>query len=119
MACEIVLIEDNLVVARISGVMRLADLKALQDIAARIIAGGKAVRLLAVLEDFRGWDKAADWGNVDFFVAHGNQVARMAFVGDEHAREEVFAFVAKGLRDTEIEFFPTDRMQDAESWIRA
>lgn len=118
MGCEIIRIEDNLIVARISGVMRLADLKALQSIAARIIAGGSTVRLLAILEDFLGWEKAAGWGDVDFLISHGDGVARMAFVGDENRKEEVFAFVGKGFRNTEIEFFPPDRMQDAQLWIR-
>jgi hypothetical protein len=43
----------------------------------------------------------------------------MGIVGDKNWKEEIFAFVGKGFRTTEIEFFPSDRLKEAESWIRA
>jgi len=119
MACEIIRIEDDLIFARVTGVMRLADQKTLQNIAGQVIARGGKVRLLAIFEDFHGWEKGVDWSDIDFLIEHGSEVAKMAIVGDKNWRVEIFAFVGKGVRTTEIEFFPSDRFKEAESWVRA
>lgn len=118
MACEIIRVEDDVISARLSGIFRLADQKALQSIAGKVIAEGRKVRLIAILENFQGWEKGVDWSDIDFLVEHGGGVAKMAIVGDKRWKEEVFAFVGKGLRATEIEFFPSDLLKQAESWIR-
>ncbi len=119
MACKILRIEDGLIYARLTGVMRLVDQIALQNIARQVIETGKRVRLLAVLEEFQGWHKGDDWSDVGFLVEYGDDIAKMAIVGDPDRRDEVFAFVGKGLRATEIEFFPSDRLKEAEFWVRA
>jgi hypothetical protein len=119
MACEIMQIEDSMVTARISGILRLVDHKVLQSVAGHVVAKVGEVRLLAFLEDFKGWEKGVDWTDVDFVVEHGNKVSKMAFVGDMKWKEDVFAFVGKGLRQSEIEFFSRDRITEAEVWVRA
>jgi len=119
MACEIIRIEDDLIFARVTGVMRLADQKTLQNIAGQVIARGGKVRLLAIFDGFHGWEKGVDWSDIDFLIEHGSEVAKMAIVGDKNWRVEIFAFVGKGVRTTEIEFFPSDRLKEAESWVRA
>jgi len=119
MAQEIIRIDGDVAYVKISGVMKLADQEAFQTAAMKLIARGRKVRLLATLEDFRGWEKGVDWGDIGFLMAHGNDVAKMAIVGDERWKDEVFAFVGKGLRTTEIEFFPPSSSKEAESWILA
>ena len=119
MACEILRVEGDLVSAKFSGVMRLNDQQALQDIARQIIERGEKVRLLAILEGFQGWEKGVDWGDIDFMVKYDDRVFKMAIIGDMKWREKIFAFVGKGLRATEIEFFTIDRFTEALSWVRA
>ncbi len=119
MACLITRIENGFISANISGVMRLDDHKALQHIARQIIATGRKVRFLAILENFQGWEKGVDWSDIGFFVDHGNDIAKMAIVGDKGWREDVFAFAGKGLRATEIEYFTPDLLEEAEAWVHA
>ncbi|MGO9373956.1 MAG: STAS/SEC14 domain-containing protein [Syntrophobacteraceae bacterium] len=119
MACEIIRIEDDLIFARVTGVMRLADQKTLQNIAGQVIARGWKVWFIAILEDFQGWKKGVDWSDIDFLVKYDADVAKMAIVGDKNWKEEVFAFVGKGFRTTEIAFFERNSLREAESWIRA
>lgn len=119
MASEIIRIEGDLISARISGTLRLADQNAFQRQAAQLIAKGRKLRLLAVLDGFQGWEKGVDWSDVDFLVTHGNDIVKMAFVGEECWKEQLFAFVGKGLRKTEIEFFPSGRLKEAETWVRS
>jgi hypothetical protein len=118
-AYEIIRIEDDILCIRISGVMKLADQQALQSTGMVPISRGRKVKLLVTLESFQGWEKGVDWGDVDFLMAHGNDVAKIAIVGDERWKDEIFAFVGKGLRTTEIEFFPASSMKEAESWVHA
>ena len=111
--------QDGLVEARIRGVMTLADQHALESAAKGIIdAGGKA-SLLVTLEDFEGWEKNDGWGeNLQFQFDYGDEIARIAIVGDQRWKEEALLFVGKGFRDTAIEFFSTDSLNVAKAWIQ-
>ena len=119
MAYEIIRIDGAVLHVRISGVMKLADQDSLQAAGMDLIAGGRKVRLLVTLVDFQGWEKGVDWSDVGFMTAHGDDIAKMAIVGDERWKDQVFAFVGKGYRSTHIEFFPSSSTKEAESWIRA
>ncbi len=117
MACEIIKITDSVVHVRIRDVMRIADQKVLESVAMELIGKGKKVRLVAILESFKGWEKSEAWGDLGFMVKHGNDVVKMAIVGDERWKEEAFLFVGKGLRSTEVEFFPSSSLKQAEEWV--
>ena len=119
MACEIIKITDSLIHARIRDVMRIADQKVLESAAMELIGKGKKVRLIAIMDDFRGWEKSEAWGDVGFMAKHGDDIVKMALVGDEQWKEETFLFVGKGLRSTEIEFFPSSSLKQAEEWVSA
>jgi hypothetical protein len=118
-AYEIIRMDGAVLYVKISGVMRLADQTALQDAGLRLMAKGQKVRLHVTLEDFQGWEKGVDWGDVDFLMAHGNDITKIAIVGDERWKDQISAFVGKGLRSTEIQFFPHHSAMESESWIRA
>jgi len=119
MACEITKIDGAVLQVRISGVMKLADQVSIQSEGLKLMGQGRKARLLVTFADFQGWDKGADWGDVGFFVAHGNDIAKIAIVGDEKWKDDAFAFLGKGLRTTEIEFFSPAAEHEADSWIRS
>jgi len=52
MACEIIRTDGAVVYARISGVMRIADLQALQSAGMDVLKQGIKARLLVTLQDF-------------------------------------------------------------------
>jgi hypothetical protein len=118
-AYDIIRIDGAVLYVRISGVMRLADQSSLQDAGMKLMARGQKVRIHVTLEHFRGWEKGVDWGDVDFFLSHGNDVSKIALVGDERWKEQLFAFLGKGFRTTEIEMFPASSAEEAESWVHA
>ncbi len=119
MACEIVKIEDSVIHVRISGVMQPADQRMLESAALELIGRGKKVRLIAVIENFRGWEKSEAWGDVGFMAEHDNDIVKMAIVGDERWKEEVFFFIGKGLRTAEIKFFSLSSLNQATNWVNA
>lgn len=119
MAYEILEIDNDIMHVRISGVMRLADQKALQEKARDLIDRGLRPRLLITAENFEGWEKTEEWEDVGFLTGYGNSIVKMAIVGDESWKEQIFMFTGKGLRPTEIEFFPNASLSEAELWIRS
>lgn len=119
MACEIIKIADSVVHARIRDLMQIADQKMLESVARELIGKGKKVRLLAILENFKGWEKSEAWGDYGFMAEHGDAIVKMAIVGDARWKEKTFLFVGEGLRSTEIEFFPSSALKQAEQWVSA
>lgn len=112
--------EDGIVHARLSGAMTLADQQALEDLARRLIDAGGKVRLLVTLEDFEGWAKDSAWGDdLGFQLDYGNEIVRIAVVGDPRWKDQALMFVGKGFRATEIEYFQPDSLAGAKGWIQA
>ncbi|TFG87647.1 MAG: STAS/SEC14 domain-containing protein [Chromatiales bacterium] len=103
---------------RISGVMTVADMRQMQDLAAAVIAGGDQPSGLALLDGFQGWSADDGWNDISFLAKHGDEIARLAFVGEEKWRDQVFLFTAKGLRATSIEYFPLSQLEQARAWAR-
>jgi CTP synthase (UTP-ammonia lyase) len=119
MAFEIVKTDGAVLHIRIQGVMQLADHQAIQAVAKKLIAQGLKPRVLVTTVDFQGWQKGADWGDMSFLSDYGNDIVKMAIVGDEKWKDQVFMFVAKGLRKTAVEYFPANALTQAEAWVRA
>lgn len=119
MTYEIIDIDNAVVCVRLSGLMRFADQQALQGLARDLIEQGKKVRVLVLAEAFQGWERTDDWNDVGFLMEHGDDIIKMAIVGDERWKDDVFLFVGKGLRTTAVEFFPVASRMEAERWVRA
>jgi hypothetical protein len=119
MAYEIVKADGPVLHIRIKGVMQLADHQALQAAGKKLIAQGLKPRLLVIAENFQGWEKGVDWGDMDFLMDYGDDIVKMAIVGDAKWKEQVYMFTVKGLRKTVIEYFPPEDLARAEAWVRA
>ena len=117
MAYEIIEIDGDVMRVRISGVMRLSDQNELQSKALNLIEAGRKPRLLVATEDFEGWEKGAGWDDVGFLIDHGDQVVKIAIVGEDRWKEQAFLYIGKGLRATEVEFYTPDLLQEAETWL--
>jgi SpoIIAA-like len=50
-------------------------------------------------------------------MQEGQQIEKMAIVGNEKWRDDALAFTAKGFRPTAIEFFAASRMNEARTWL--
>lgn len=119
MAYEIVKTDGPVLHIQIKGVMQLADHQAMQADAKKLISQGLKPRVLVNAVDFQGWEKGADWGDVSFLSDYGDDIVKMAIVGDEQWKDQIFMFVAKGLRKTAVEYFPASALARAEAWLRA
>ena len=116
MSYEVTLSEDGVVRVRIIGEMRVADQQGIQGMVSLMMSDEANLRLIAELQDFRGWEKDEAWGDLNFLLGNVGGIARMALVGEERWRERALLFVGKGYRDTAIEYFQT--RAEAEAWVR-
>ena len=104
---------------RIRGALKKTDHERIIRIAKEGIAREGKIRALIIAEDFEGWERTDDWGDVSFMMEEGQLIEKMAIVGDEKWRDDTLAFTAKGFRPTAIEFFATSRMNEARTWLNA
>jgi hypothetical protein len=73
---------DDICVLRISGVLKQSEFRTEQTALARKIASGSKPRLLTILESFEGWERGADWNDLDFMISHGGKISKIALVGE-------------------------------------
>ena len=44
-------------------------------------------------------------------------VSKLAFVGDENWKDEIFLFTGRPMRQMAIVFFPKDQVDQAQAWL--
>jgi hypothetical protein len=119
MPVEIIDTSGKLLELRIRGMLKKADHERIIQIAKEAIAREGKVSALAILDSFEGWERHEGWGDVSFMMEEGQQIDKMAIVGDEKWKDDAFAFTAKGFRATAIEFFPVSHLNEARTWLAA
>src|SRR5687767_6934101 len=78
--------------------LRQTELLRVEDALAAEITRVGPVKLLVVLTEFEGAERQGDWDHATFYVAHGDDISRVAIVGPERWREEMLMFSAAGIR---------------------
>jgi hypothetical protein len=107
----------NIFRVRISGVLRQAELKEVQAVAAREIGRLGAISLLFVLEEFEGWERDADWGDLEFYTAHDKDIEKIAIIGEAKWRDHGMAFAGAGIRKAAVQFFAPAQSAEARAWL--
>jgi hypothetical protein len=110
---------DNVYRVEVRGLLRKPDFEVCGGMLVREMARIGSVRLLFLLEDFDGWHPHDDWKDLTFYVTHGNQIERIAIVGDERWRSESLMFAGADLRTAPVEFFGADDLAGARAWLSA
>jgi hypothetical protein len=108
---------DNIYVLRLSGNLEQSEFGKAQATIGSDIDAGMKPRVLAILEGFAGWERGAEWGNLDFLFWHSNEIAKIAIVGEARWEPEALAFAGAGLRNAPVKFFPPDQIAAARAWL--
>ena len=109
--------DDRLCVLRINGELRKSELDAAQTELVEKFARVGTVNLLVLLENFTGWRRGDEWSDTDFFVKHGDDIAKIAVVGNPRWEAQVLAFTGAGLRKGPVKFFPETVESEARAWL--
>jgi hypothetical protein len=102
---------------KLSGKLTVSDFQELQSLARLSLERFGQLRMLVELEDFQGWSKETGWENSFFLEENGEGMSKLAFVGDEKWKDEIFMFTGKPMRQTAIEFFPQGQLDQAQAWL--
>ena len=111
--------DGNVHRVEIRGTLGKVELDRCMDELTPYITRTGKVRLLFVLEQFDGWEQGGDWGDMTFYVAHGDDIERIAIVGDPRWKSEALMFASADLRKGPVEFFATDALTAARAWLTA
>jgi hypothetical protein len=108
---------DDICVLRISGILKRSEFGAEQSALARKIGTGSKPRLLVILENFQGWERGADWNDLDFLISHGGKISKIAIVAEPRWEPLALAFAGAGVRRAPVKFFPPNELEQARSWL--
>ena len=102
---------------KLSGKMTVRDLQEIQNLAKFNLEQFGQFRLLVELEGFQGWSKETGWEDSYFLEGNKESKSKVAIVGDEKWKDEIFMFTGKPIRQMAIEFFPQDQFGQAQAWL--
>jgi hypothetical protein len=117
MPAAIQLETNNTYLLRFSGIVRQAEFRSVQNTLARDIDDGVKPRILASLENFEGWERGAEWSDLDFLYSHSSEIAKIAIVGEPRWEAEGLAFAGAGFRKAPVKFFSSDLLAEARAWL--
>jgi hypothetical protein len=103
--------------AKISGELGKSEVSQLQAAALGAIKRHGKISALFILENFEGWKQSGDWGDITFMTEHDEQIVKIAVVGAEGWRDMIYAFLAKGFRNAQVEYFLPSELAKARSWL--
>jgi hypothetical protein len=105
--------------ATISGELTKPEVSQLQAAALAAIRRCGKISALFILENFDGWARTGDWGDIKFLTEHDQDISRIAVVGVEQWRDFAEAFLAKGFRQAAVEYFLPADLAKARDWLAA
>jgi hypothetical protein len=108
-----------IVSAKISGELDRTEVSQIQAAALEAIRRCGKISALFILDNFRGWKREGNWGDITFMTEHDQEIAKIAAVGDEKWRDLVYAFLAKGFRQAAVEYFLPADLAKARAWVEA
>ena len=117
MGMEILGFKDGILTLEVMGRLQQPDLAAAQKSALEIIQKHGHIRILVIAEDFKGWAKEGDWGDISFQIENDQYIKKMAVLVDKKWEDLMNVFIGKGLREFPVERFdPSDKAKALE-WL--
>jgi hypothetical protein len=108
---------NDICVLLFSGSLKRSEFATEQSAIARHIDSGSKPRLLVILENFEGWERGADWNDVDFLISHGGKISKIAIVAEPRWEPLALAFAGAGIRRAPVKFFRPNELEQARSWL--
>lgn len=119
MPIEFEIQNDDIIVFRISGELKIDEFNDAQSRCEEIIKKIGYVKFLVITKNFQGWERAEGWGDWSFAERNDPYIEKIAIVGDLKWKDLIFAFTAKGLRPVSIEYFDSEQEPKAWQWLNS
>jgi SpoIIAA-like len=108
---------NDICVLRISGVLKQSEFAAIQTELAEKIDTGSKPRLLAIIENFEGWQRGADWDDLDYMIKYADKITKIAVVVDPRWDTQALAFAGAGVRRAPVKLFRPNELAQARAWL--
>ena len=108
---------ENLFVVSIEGVLTFDELKEIENKFTAAIDRSRKIKGLILAENFSGWAKEGDWGNLEFMIRYDSYIQKIAVVANEDKKDDLLMYLGKGMREASVEFFPVGEKQKAQDWL--
>jgi len=117
MAVSYVKEPSGLYVIRISGALTEKDRKRVERFGRENIDRDARIKVLILAEDFSGWSRQGDWGDLTFMMEYDPFIEKIAVVASERWQDKMLAFLGAGLREAAVKFFPVGEENMARAWL--
>ena len=109
---------EDLSVIRIKGVLTFDDQKEIEMKGRADIDRNQKVKVLVLAEEFSGWGKEGDWGDLTYMYEYDPYIEKIAVVAEDKWKDQILMFIGAGRRQASVEFFFPDKEQDARNWLQ-
>src|SRR5215217_7575602 len=106
-------------VLRVSGMLKRSEFGAAQNQLSEKIDEGAKPRVLVILDEFKGWERDADWNDLDFLFSQSGKIEKIAVVAEQRWETQALAFAGAGVRRAPVRFFPPIELSAARAWLLA
>ena len=110
---------DGLFVINVQGVFTFNDQKEIESKASAGINRSGKVKALILFEEFSGWDKEGDWGDLTFMYEYDPYIEKIAVVAEGKWKDQILMFIGAGRRQAAVEFFLPGQDKDARAWLQS
>ena len=109
--------EGDFRVMRITGLLKKSEMDAALGAEARKWGPATRIKALVIVEEFEGFERGANWGDISFLVEHDRQIDKIAIVADPKWEIETLTFAGAGFRQGQVKFFPLNQLSQARAWL--
>jgi len=107
----------NTQVLRVTGMLRKTELDVAQAAAVKKFETLDKIKVLVVAENFEGWERSDDWGDMSFLLQHGDRIEKIAIVADPKWEAKFLMFAGAGFRKAEVKIFAANQLAEARTWL--
>ena len=108
---------EDLFVVSLEGLLTFNELKKFQNYISAEIDHGRKFKVLVLAENFSGWAKEGDWGDLEFLHEHDPYIQKIAVVTSEKLKDWLLTFLLAGMRKASVKYFPLDEAKKARIWL--
>ncbi len=110
---------ENLFVVSIDGILTFDDLKKIENKGLQDFKLEVDIKLLVLAQNFSGWSKEGNWGDLIFFYEVDPKIDKIAVVTQGKWKDEMLMYLGAGRRQAEVKIFFEDEEDDARDWLQS
>ena len=110
---------EKLFVVTIKGVFTYDDQKELEKHGGGNTNLDQKVKILVLAEEFSGWGKEGDWGDLTFMYEYDPYIEKIAVVAEDKWKDEILMFLGAGRRQATVKSFSPSEIQGARVWLQS